>query len=104
MKRFDSSEMDEIERELDELDALMRADRRRRRRLPAAGGGEIALSRTYTEQLRPRPAAFAEAVSNGMAPIRAASQAGYSGSRMAAWRLMRDKRVLDEIARLNSRR
>lgn len=105
MKRFDQSEMDDIERDLDELDALMREGRQRRNRsVPAAGGGAITTTSTYVDRLRPRPAAFAKAISDGLSPVTAAAQSGYRGARMAAWRLMRQQRVLDEIERLNSRR
>jgi hypothetical protein len=102
MKRFDPSKMDEIEQELDELEDALRAQRLRRKRssVPAAGGGAITTSHAYSEQLRPRPAAFAKAVSEGFDPGQSATRAGYRGARQAAWRLMRDQRVLDEIERL----
>ncbi|MBH5372950.1 hypothetical protein [Bradyrhizobium glycinis] len=62
MKRIDPAELDDIERELDELEAVLRSQRQSRRRAaPAVGGGAIATSSTYTECLRPRPAAFAKA-------------------------------------------
>ena len=99
---IDAAEQAEIEADLDELDALLRAPRpARRRAIPAAGGGEIAVGRKLHNGLRPRPAAFARAIADGLKPIPAAFRAGYGRvNRMTCWRLMRDPKVIAEIARL----
>lgn len=99
---IDDAELAEIERELDELDALLRQPRRRpARALPAAGGGVIRTGRQLHNGLRPKPAAFAQAVADGLNPIPAAFRAGYRApNRMTAWRLLRDPKVRAEIDRL----
>lgn len=97
--------MEEIEHDLDELESMLSARRAKRARtLPAAGGGSLRAGRQLHNGLRPRPAAFAEAIANGLKPIAAAFQAGYRApNRMTTSRLLRDHRVLEEIERLNSR-
>lgn len=98
---FDSAELDEIERELDELEALLRRPRKRRAVVPAVGGGALRTGRRLHDGLRPRPAAFARAIAVGLTPIAAAFQAGYRApNRMTCWRLLSDPKVRAEICRL----
>ncbi|MBS0245499.1 MAG: hypothetical protein JSR61_02685 [Proteobacteria bacterium] len=101
-RMIDDTELDEIERDLDELEALLAQPKRRRHgALPAVGGGTITTKPKRGECLVPRQAAFARAIADGLKPIAAAFQAGYrSPNRMTIWRLMRDKRVVTEIERL----
>lgn len=102
---FDEDELAEMEHDLDELEALLRMPRRRpARTLPAAGGGVIRTGRHLYNGLRPRPAAFAQAIADGLNEIPAAFRAGYRApNRMTAWRLLRDERVRAEIDRLKQR-
>lgn len=95
------AELAEIEADLDELEALVRKPRRRRG-IPAAGGGTFR-PKARTDALRPRPAAFARAIAlNGLKPIAAAFQAGYRApNRQTCWRLLRDVKVRAEIERLS---
>src|SRR5690606_17608366 len=94
---FDPKELAEIERELDELEALLRLPQRRERAVPAAGGGSIKSGRQLHQGLRPRPAAFAQAIADGLDPIPAAFRAGYHApNRMTVWRLLRDERIQAE--------
>ena len=104
-RSLDPAELDEIERELDELEAFLRAPRPRKRAVPAAGGGSIQTGRQLHQGLRPRPAAFARAIADGLNPIPAAFRAGYRApNRMTVWRLLRDEKVRAEIERLKHQR
>lgn len=98
---FDMAELAEIEFEMDQLEALMRQRQRRARVLPAAGGGTIRTGRQLHDGLRPKPAAFAQAIADGLNEIAAAFRAGYRApNRTTCWRLLRDRKVRAEIDRL----
>jgi hypothetical protein len=104
---LDAALMDEIERDLDELEAWLRKPPKRRGSgtVPAAGGGTVKVGRVLHEGLRPRPAAFARAIADGISPLAACAAAGYGrANRMTVWRLMRDPKVLAEIERLKNGR
>lgn len=94
------AELAEIERDLAEMEAMLRQPRLRRA-APAVGGGTIRTGRVLHGGLRPRPAAFAQAIADGHEPIAAAFVAGYRApNRMTTYRLLRDAKVIAEIARL----
>lgn len=100
---IDDAEMAEIERELDELEALLRRPKPKRRGAPAVGGGVLRTGRQIHNGLRPRPSRFAQAIADGLKPVPACFAAGYLRSnRMTAWRLLRDPKVRAEIERLTA--
>ncbi len=102
-KFIDDAELAEIERDLDELEALLRRPRRQRAVVAAAGGGALRSGRKMHDGLRPRPAAFARAIASGLKPTASAFVAGYrSPNRMTVWRLLRDEKVRAEIERLKA--
>lgn len=97
----DDEEMAEIEADLDELESLLRK-KTRRCGAPTVGGGTLRPPGRHTG-LRPRPAAFAHAVADGLNPLAAAFLAGYRvPNRMTVWRLLRDAKVCGEIDRLKA--
>lgn len=101
----DEDDLAKMEADLDLLEALLRRSRKApvRRGVPAVGGGTLCTRRDVSKHLRPRPAAFARAIGEGLDPIPAAFQAGYrSPNRMTVWRLLRDERVKAEIERFRA--